>query len=158
MSAANATRTFNAIALVAREVEKQNLTPGVFARKIDRHPSTITVMMKRKDMSVSKLISCSVALRYNFFQEIAYDIHYPGPPDPHPKPNALAQEVAALNKEALRLKGEIERRDTEIENRNAEITSLSSQLQEADIKRRILEAELNTIKQIMKDLLASNRI
>ncbi|PKP46043.1 MAG: hypothetical protein CVT94_15955 [Bacteroidetes bacterium HGW-Bacteroidetes-11] len=151
MAAMNPFRSINAIAMISREVGNQNLTPSEFARMINRHPSTITVMMKQKDLAVNKLISCSAALKYNFFQEIAYQLQYPGPPDPNIKSNPLAMEAAALNQEVLKLKGEIKSRD-------AEIGKLNSQLQEAGIDRRILETELNTIKQIMKDMLASNRI
>ncbi|MCB9014157.1 MAG: hypothetical protein H6541_00015 [Lentimicrobiaceae bacterium] len=141
----------NPVEIVAREIERQDIRPGKFAAKINRHPSSITTMMKRKDMSVRKLIVCCKALKYNFFQEIAWMLPYKGPDNPHIQTNPLSFEVDKLQKEIESLKSTIKANEKKI-------SELKNEVHEADINRRMLETELNTTKLIMKDLIAAKKL
>lgn len=130
------------IAMIDREMKKQNLTPGVLAKKIKRHPSSVTAMLRKENTSVERLIVCSRALKYNFFQEIAYKLNYPGPADP--KANPLTQTVNSLN--------------SEIQVKAKQISDLEKKLADADMDKKLLEKELSTIKQVMKDFFAAKQI
>jgi len=118
------------------------MLPGALAKKINRHPSSVTVMLRQENTSVAKLIDCSRALRYNFFQEIAYKLNYPGPPDP--KVNPLTQTVHSLN--------------AEIQEKEKQIKALEQKLAEAELAGKLLETEISTLKQVMKDFFAAKQL
>jgi FtsZ-binding cell division protein ZapB len=138
-----AVETINPVAMVVREFKSSNLSFKQLGQRLDRDPGSVQVMFTKENMSVERLLACSKALNYNFFLEIGYKISYPGPSDP--KGNPLTADVNRLS--------------AEVNAKDLKITQLQTELQkeksDADIKRQLLETELNTIKQFMKELFAS---
>ena len=96
-------------------------------------------------MSVERLVACSKALNYNFFLEIGYAIACPGTADS--KGNPLAARVNQL--------------EQEVKDKDFKINELQTELQkvisETDIEKRLLETEINTVKQMMKELFAARQ-
>ena len=140
------TEKINPIALVQREMKSANISFKIMAERLDRDPATVQVMLTKDTMSFERLLTCSKALNYNFFLEIGYKIPYPGPADP--KGNPLTAIVRNLENE-LKVK---ELKIAELQ------TELQKVISEADIQKRLLETELNTIKQLMKDIFAARQM
>lgn len=140
-----ATQKINPGEMLARELKNSNTNYKVLAERIDRDPTTVQLMLTKDNMSVERLVACSKALNYNFFLEIGYRIAYPGPADP--KGNPLAARVDHL--------------EQEVKDKDLKITGLQTELQrvidEADIQKRLLETEINTVKQMMKELFATRQ-
>jgi len=141
-----ASEKINAGAMLARELKNSNISFKVLAERIERDPTTVQLMLTKDNMSVERLVACSKALNYNFFLEIGYRIACPGPADP--KGNPLAATVTNLERD-------VKAKDLKI----AELqTELQKVISEADIQKRLLETELNTIKQMMKELFNSRQV
>ena len=131
--------------ILARELKKSNINYKVLAERIDRDPTTVQLMLTKDNMSVERLVACSKALNYNFFLEIGHAIACPGPADP--KGNPLAARVNQL--------------EQEVKDKDFKINELQTELQkvisETDIEKRLLETEINTVKQMMKELFAARQ-
>ena len=139
--------------MVAREIKASNLDFKQIAQRLDRDPASVQWMLTRDNMSVERLVACSKALSYNFFLEIGYLLHRPGPKDMTGNP--MNTQVNVLNAQ-LQAK---ETRIAELEKKLAETEIQMKKIEsEADIQRRLLETELNTLKQVMKDILAARQM
>jgi hypothetical protein len=141
-----AVERLNPVTMFARELKNSNLSFKQIAERLERDPGTVQVMLKKDNMSVERLIACTKALNYNFFLEIGYKLSAPGPADP--KGNPLTAENISLNTQ-------LKAKTTKIEELEKQ---MNDSLREADVQKRLLETELNTLKQVMKDLLASRQL
>jgi hypothetical protein len=148
-----AAETINPVAMVVREFKSSNLSFKQLGQKLNRDPGSVQVMFTKENMSVERLWACSKALSYNFFLEIGYKIAFPGPPDP--RVNPLTAEVNKLTAEVNKLSAEVKARELNITQLQ---TELQKEKSDADIKRQLLETELNTLKDVMKALLASRQV
>jgi hypothetical protein len=131
--------------MLARELKNSNINYKVLAERINRDPTTVQLMLTKDNMSVERLMACTKALNYNFFLEIGYKIACPGPADP--KGNPLTARVNQL--------------EQDVKDKELKITGLQTELQkvisEADIQKRLLETEINTVKMMMKELFAARQ-
>ena len=135
-----ASEKINSGAMLARVLKNSNINFKILAERIQRDPTSVQLMLTKDNMSVERLLACSKALNYNFFLEIGYEIPYTGPSDP--KGNPLATRVIHL--------------EQEVKDKDLKITGLQTELEkvisEADIQKRLFETEINTVKQMMKEL------
>lgn len=143
----------NPVAMVAREYKASNLNSKQIGQLLDRDPASVQWMLNRDNMSVERLVACSKALKYNFFLEIGYQLHLPGP---------LNMTGNPLNTPVLKLTAQVKANEQKIEElqqklNEAEVKQLKTE-SEADIQKRILETELNTLKQVMKDILGARQM
>ena len=144
--------SINPVAMVARQFKASNLNIKQIGRLLDRDPASVQWLLKRDNMSVERLYACSRALKYNFFLEIGYQLHLPGPVNMTGNP---------LNTQVLTLTAQVKANELKIEElqrklNEAEVKQIKTE-SEADIQKRILETELNTLKQVMKDILAARQ-
>lgn len=127
------------IELISREIQNRKLRNVDVSKMLKLHPSSITVMLTRQDISVYKLISCCYAFRYNFLQELANSLALPGPSItdmPHISyPGIINQQ---------------KKKSSELERKNL---SLQAALDEANHKLLLLELEHKTVKEILNKLL-----
>jgi len=148
-----AVEKLNPVALVVREFKASGISFKVMAARINRDPGSVQVMFTKENLSVERLMACSRALRYNFFLEIGYRIPYKGPANQ--KENPLMPQVMSLTKQ-------LAERDAKINALESRLNDASEHLRKVEgdalLQQRILETELNTIKQVLKDILAARQI
>lgn len=129
-------------AMLAREIKKSKLSFKTLGERLERDPETVQLMLTRDTISAERLLACCNALNYNFFLEIGYKIPYPGPADTRGNP---------LNTTVTNLEKEVKAKDLKIE-------ELQKVISEADIQKRLLETEINTIKFMMKEIFAAKQV
>jgi len=140
-----ASEKINMGVMLARELKNTNISFKILAERIQRDPTSVQLMLTKDNMSVERLQACSKALNCNFFLEIGYQIPYAGLSDP--KGNPLAARVNNL--------------EQVVKDKELKITGLQTELQkiisEADIQKRLPETEINTVKQMMKELFTARQ-
>ncbi len=137
-----AAEVLNPVELVVNEMKRQNMKVGKLADKIRRDPSSVHIMLKKKNMSVERLIACSRALNHNFLLELGYKLPYKRPDDT--KPNPLNLTVKSL--------------EAGLKDKETKITALQKEIDELKMQKQLLETELNTLKQVMKDIFAARQV
>ena len=115
--------------LISREMKQRKLRNADVSRLLDVSPSSVTEMFKRKDMSVNKLIDCCYGFKYNFLQELAGKLEFPGP--------AIEGETIGT---------------LEIQNQ-----SLQANLDEANEKLKVLELEHKVVKEVLNKIIEGKR-
>ena len=145
--------SLNPVAMVEREIKSSNLSFNQLGERLHRDPASVQWMLTRDNMSVERLIACSKALKYNFFLEIGYLLHRPGPADMNGNP---------LNTMVISLSAQVKANELKIAELQQKLKAAEIKLQstesEADVKQRIIETELNTLKQVLKDILTSRQV
>lgn len=137
-----AAEALNPVELVVNEMKRQNMKVGRLADRIRRDPSSVHIMLKKKNISVERLIACSRALNHNFLLELGYKLQYKRPEDP--KPNPLNLTVKSL--------------EAGLKDKETRITALQKEIDELKLQKQLLETELNTLKQVMKDIFAARQV
>jgi hypothetical protein len=148
-----ATEIINPVAMVVREFKRSNLDFNQLGQRLGREPASVQWMFTRDNMSVERLIACCNALNYNFFLEIGYQIPRHGPENMAGNPlHSVVNSLTAKVKEDELTITELKQKLNAAEIKQKKTES------EAEVQQRILETELNTLKQVMKDILASRQI
>jgi hypothetical protein len=137
-----ATEVINPVELIVNEMRRQNMKVGQLAEKIRRDPSSVHIMLKKKTISVERYIACSRALNHNFLLELGYKLPYKRPDDP--KPNPLNLAINSLN--------------AGLKQKEEKIEALQKEINDLTLQKQLMETELNTLKQVMKDIFASRQV
>ena len=129
--------------LISREMKQRKLRNADVSRLLDVSPSSVTAMFKRKDMSVNKLIDCCYGFKYNFLQELAGKLEFPGP--------AIEGETIGSYPKLI---SNLQLRNSTLEIQNQ---SLQANLDEANDKLKMLELEHKVVKEVLNKIIEGKR-
>ena len=71
--------TMEVFEMIEREMNRQHWSKAKLAQKLNKHPTTIHLLLHSKTIHVPRLIELSEIFQYNFFREIAASMPYKEP-------------------------------------------------------------------------------